>query len=367
MRVCVIVPSIRKFQLWPKYARDFKLFDYDPDILIIDEEPSEVREANRELLGSNAEFFGEDERRSWFKQHKLTDKVIPIRSHAETSFGLLVAYEREYDVTCFLDDDTSPFTPNWLGCHLSMLGYESQRKVTKTILLSNTKWVPPLPDYYTRGFPYSERAKPTRFKSEELAGEVVLNQGLWSKIPDKNAVDILVELGLDGRPPPVWPDIRFNRIVDRGCYTTVCSMNLSFKTEIVPAFYQLPMERTKLGDGRISGVDRFDDIWSGVFLKKVLDKLGKSMSFGLPLCVHDKTPRDVFRDIQAEMDGVLINEQLWKVVDEIQLDESTDYYSCYAELASKLRKESSHFHIPYLIESMCRKMLWWTELVAKLE
>lgn len=49
-------------------------------------------------------------------------------------------------------------------------------------------------------------------------------------------------------------------IVGKGTYLAVCSMNTSFTPEIIPAFYQLYMN--------FMGVDRFDDIWSGIFLKK---------------------------------------------------------------------------------------------------
>jgi len=39
-------------------------------------------------------------------------------------------------------------------------------------------------------------------------------------------------------------------------------MNLAFRREVIPAFYQLPMDDNEWEVGR------FDDIWSGVFLNE---------------------------------------------------------------------------------------------------
>ena len=53
--------------------------------------------------------------------------------------------------------------------------------------------------------------------------------------------------------------------------------NTSFLKEVIPAFpytYQEP-------DG--FGVARYDDIWSGLFIKNILDKLDKRMSAGFPI------------------------------------------------------------------------------------
>jgi hypothetical protein len=51
-------------------------------------------------------------------------------------------------------------------------------------------------------------------------------------------------------------------------------MNTSFVSKIIPAFYQLYMKHM--------GVDRFNDIWSGIFLKKIVDHLGDNISLGTP-------------------------------------------------------------------------------------
>jgi hypothetical protein len=86
-------------------------------------------------------------------------------------------------------------------------------------------------------------------------------------------------------------------------------MNLAFEREVIPAFYQLPMDENEWDVGR------FDDIWSGVFLKRAADLLGKDVLSGYPLCEHNKAPRPTFDDLNNEVPGLELNEHVWEVVD----------------------------------------------------
>lgn len=359
MKVCVIVPTIRRFEHWEQYRRNFSKNGWkSTDIIVVDEEEGKVRNYNREVIGEDAEFYGRAEREQWFRDRGLVDEVIPIRSHAETSFGLLVSYERFYDMVLFIDDDTHPKKrDDFLGLHADGLYSEVGRV---NCALVHRRWANVTRGfYYPRGFPYDCRIGGDLFFGE-VAGDCVLHQGIWTNVPDMNAVDILAKGGLDGI---IYKNLGAVVIEDvpLGVYTTVCSMNLSFKPEIIPAFYQLYQGRV-----RDFFVNRFDDIWSGVFLKRIIDHLGKKMSFGPPVCVHDKYPRDIFRDIRAELEGMVINEVLWKVVDEIELTEK-DYLGCYRELAEGLQKRNDRFHMPRYIDFLAGKMLEWVKLIEKLK
>lgn len=158
----------------------------------------------------------------------------------------------------------------------------------------------------------------------------VLNMGLWIGHPDLDAVTILYHEGLDGRCRINGEDLKREKVVvDKGTYFAVCSMNTSFVSKVIPAFYQLYMNYL--------GVVRFDDIWSGIFIKKIADHLGDNICLGIPLVYHDKRARNIFKDLKKEIEGIAINEILWKIVDETNLF-GKDYYECYLELANELEK-----------------------------
>jgi hypothetical protein len=135
-------------------------------------------------------------------------------------------------------------------------------------------------------------------------------------------------------------------------------MNTSFQRKIVPAFYQLYM--------KVMGIDRFDDIWSGLFIKKIADHLGDNISLGKPVVSHNKRPRSTFADLKAELEGIIINEMLWKVVDSVELN-CKDYFECYLELANKIKKAeifNEKVHRDF-INLQVDKMNLWLEIVDK--
>jgi hypothetical protein len=89
-------------------------------------------------------------------------------------------------------------------------------------------------------------------------------------------------------------------------------MNLAFRREVIPAFYQLPMDDNEWDVGR------FDDIWSGLFLKRACDVLGKRIYNGDPLCEHNKAARSTFDDLANEVAGLELNEHVWEVIDSVE-------------------------------------------------
>ncbi|MFQ3285958.1 MAG: hypothetical protein ACI944_002696, partial [Natronomonas sp.] len=129
-------------------------------------------------------------------------------------------------------------------------------------------------------------------------------------------------------------DFERDFVAARGNYLTVCSMNLAFRREVIPAFYQLPMDDNEWDVGR------FDDIWSGVFLKRACDLLDTRIYNGRPLCEHNKAPRSTFDDLHNEVAGLELNEHLWELVDDVEPDrsesgEAADRYAAVFEAMAR--------------------------------
>lgn len=348
----VIIPSIRELKYWKEYEQNASRHEYslkNIDVLVIDENPINRKVNSKILENVNHWFYGFDERIAWLNDRNLPIDIIPLRCHAETSFGLLWAYKKDYDYIIFMDDDTAPTSDDYFRGHINQLFDHREKQFNYCA----NKWCNLIGgNRFPRGFPYSERS-PERpiIWQENIYVNAVMNQGLWCNQLDLNAADILPNVnGLT--TPAAYANIYPNAIINPNTYITICSMNLSFKPEIIPAFYQLPMNS--------QGIDRFDDIWSGVFIKKIADHLGQYISNGAPLCDHRKVPRSTFKDLKAEAYGLEINEELWKIVDNIRL-EGTDWKECYRELANDLSMEK-HEYFTFLGESMED----WISVIEKL-
>jgi len=320
---CVIVPTVREPECVRAYVANARAHGFDTNrlhFLLVTEECCDVpaMEAMLEALDVEGAVVDGPRRDGWFGARGLAEyaDLIPAASHAETSFGLLYLWAGGFEYGFLVDDDTVPHDEyDFFGRHLRNLAFEGEIEAVG----SDERWVNVLYQradehgLYPRGYPYG--AMDETVETEPVRVEdVVVSQGLWTNVPDLDAVRILMDGDLRGqaRTRTTAADFERDFVAARGHYLTVCSMNLAFRREVVPAFYQLPMDDNEWDVGR------FDDIWSGVFLKRACDVLGTYIHNGAPLCEHNKAPRSTFSDLQDEVAGLELNEHLWEVVDDVE-------------------------------------------------
>ena len=345
--ICVMVPTIREYECMRSYFENARNHEFDLSrlhVVLITEDfcETDAMEAMLEEEGVDGEVFDGTRREEWFEAHDAAEysHIIPAASHAETSFGLLYMWAGDYDYGFFIDDDTLPHDDqDFFGTHMENLDYEGEIESVS----SDEQWVNVLyqnadeHDLYPRGYPYSAMHETVETQSTEIeSGEIVASQGLWTNVPDLDAVRILMDGDLQGQAQTrtTAEDFGDDFVAAEDNYLTVCSMNLAFEREVIPAFYQLPMDENEWDVGR------FDDIWSGVFLKRACDILGKQIYNGAPLCEHNKAPRSTFDDLNNEVPGLELNEHLWEIVDDVGGDVSPDddepYAAIFAAMADEL-------------------------------
>lgn len=364
--ICVIMPTIRDFHVMREYLKNARESNFDTDrmhVLFVTEDFCDVRKMENLLKeeGVAGEVFNAKKRDEWFKKNGIGKfaGLIPKKSHAETSFGLLWVWANSFNYGFFIDDDTTPITKDFFGTHTGNLDF----KGTIETVSSGKRWVNVLyqsgSKLYPRGYPYSCMNEKVSVKKSTVK-DVVASQGLWTNNPDLDAIRILIDGGLDGRGKTLLSekDFKNNFTADKNNYLTISSMNLAFRKEIIPCFYQLPMDDNQWKIGR------FDDIWSGLFLKKACDILDKSVISGFPLCRHNKAPRSTFKDLNAEAPALEINERLWKIVDET--DVKGDYFGIYSGMADALGKGRFNFINSDFLGFMAKKMKLWLECLNKL-
>jgi hypothetical protein len=339
--VCVIVPTIREFECVRAYVENARMHGFDLDRLqfvLVTEDfcPTDEMEAMLAEEGVSGGVFDGSRREEWFEDRNLSryEHLVPESSHAQTSFGLLYMWaDDSFEYGVFVDDDTLPHDEfDFFGRHLRNLDYEGEVEA----VTSDTNWVNVLYQnadehgLYPRGYPYAAMDETVETEVSHVS-DVVVSQGLWTNVPDLDAVRILMDGDLDGQAQTRTTASDFERdfVAAPGNFLTVCSMNLAFEREVIPAFYQLPMD-----DNRWE-VGRFDDIWSGVFLKRACDVLGTRIYNGDPLCEHNKAPRSTFDDLANEVAGLELNEHVWKIVADAGAD-ADSYAEVFEAMARRL-------------------------------
>jgi hypothetical protein len=353
LKTALVIPSIQRLDSLRGFLPE--LHKYNAQIIIVDEGEQSLRDYNSKILdGLEYDFYGPNERADALGPDV---DVIPTRCHAETSFGFWVAHELGAEVVVELDDDC--WGKGLVTGHLENLSIS-----TGTRIGGKSQWFNPLLNMnkfglFPRGYPYDSETREKGFSRMTRTREgAVLNMGLWNGQPDLDAATILSLGGLNGRAESYTNTVvRKKIIVDRGTFFPICSMNTSFRAEIIPAFYQMYMN--------YEGLDRYCDIWSGLFIKKICDHLGKNVSLGQPVVEHRKTERSTFKDLRAEHEGMAINETLWKVVRDMQLEGKT-YYDVYDSLIQCLNDSlflafTDKLHNK-MLQKQVEKMTQWLEL-----
>lgn len=291
-RVFVVIPSVRAgvintmLRVWQKELEEATI------IVVEDNEHKtfDLSEFKNVIHFSHEDIENDLGEHSW---------IIPRKTSAIASYGFYKAYKMGADVVIKIDDDLLVRESGFIEKHIENL-FTPRSLFWVNVFEGN--------GVYPRGFPYTERTRLT-----------VLNYGLADNILDLDAPTQI--LGQNSKIS------QRQQAIPYGSYFPLCGMNVAFLRDIIPAYYFLLQ-------GGEYGIDRYDDIWSGVFLKKITDHLNHVISVGEPIVTHNKLS-DPITNLEKESGGIDINECLWQEVNEIKLTQYS-YKDCYIELSNKL-------------------------------
>ncbi len=267
--------------------------------------------------------------------------IIPRRTSAVKSYGFWLAHKEGADAIWTLDDDCYP-EPAWRGDYLTVMAdrlSEDRDQVSWWNTLGNSRMHP-------RGYPYEVR---------EQRRPVMIHHGLWSGVPDLDGITALAHP--DWQVPEPW--LHEVKTVPRGFFP-MCGMNLAWRRELTPAMYFMLMGHG--ADGQHWGFDRFDDIWAGLFAKRVCDHLGYAVTSGSPSIRHTKES-DPQERVRKEATGIEAHEELWPLVAGLCLEGCTSVAECYQALALGLKGSLMPGRNDYW-RRLADAMLAWTELCA---
>lgn len=314
-KVCVVIPTIRTDRINAfLVAWEQELSNYD--IIIIEDNATKQCEITAKGYKSIRHLCHEDIRNDLGEN----EWVISKKTSAVCSYGFWKAWKLGYDVTVKLDDDILVRDDGFIKKHLEMI-------YTPRPLY----WVNTFVGGYARGFPYKERVHPT-----------VFNYGLAEKVLDYDAQTQL--LGKTCSLNTMLESLPY------GTLAPICGMNIAFLTKITPALYfgYQGME--------IVGFDRFDDIWAGLFLKKVTDSMKTVISVGNPICTHTRLS-SIDVNFSKEALGMSINEDLYEFLHGYNLKRQFSYVTAFRLLANAVRLKDKNYQ-----NKLKKAMLTWVSL-----
>ena len=310
--IFIVIPTIRDLT----FLNDWKEQFSQATLIVCEDRPKKtikIPKVGKKILHySWEEIDAELGNNSW---------IIPRKVSAIRNYGFYKAWQMGAEMILTIDDDCYP-VPN------HMLVEDHYRNVQLTTPLKWTNTYPDARHMYTRGMPYLNRTE----------SKVMLSHGIWTNVLDHDGPTHLQHLQFTGKFAE-----NFIQIIPHDAYYPMCSMNIAFNAQITPLMYfPLMGENTS---GEKWGYDRFDDIWAGIFSKKIMDHLGYSVVNGAPFVEHRKAS-DPFNNLIKEARGIKTNEVIWKAVDKVELSEKTAI-DTYKELIQKVKfpKEDYFFKL----------------------
>lgn len=344
----VVIPSNRSVNL--TYLTP--LIEYGARFVVVDDSEGTIRIDHPQFEVYN-----------WTDRKKMLgplDVGYPKKNGASRDFGFYVAWKNSDpgEIIVALDDDCKVYHQDFYQQVNQALSSRAKPVVTceGTHLNILDLYHDTPATLFPRGFPYSSRV---HYKGIQIHGSesrnVTFCLGLWKGIFDINAIDKI------NGPAYLYPDAKLAQpsvIIEREKLVSVCSMNMQFRRELIPAVYQLPMH-VEVMPGWV--VDRYGDIWGGFILKTLMDLKNEAMAVGEPMINHLKEG-NYTRNIWQEHICHMINDEfldlLFNVKTKIQ---SNDYLEMMKEVNEGFKEQlgnASPLFRPYL-KHLCTALDAW--------
>ena len=363
MKVAIVVTTINDPVFLKEYA-DIDVGGHDVVIIVVGDNKS-PNLSRVTQYASNMEVWKPQAQDDWLSTNypaismKELRTVIPENSPQRRNFGYLRAMELGADVTIVVDDDNVPITDHWLIDHLDVLGghirlYEAR---------SNNGYVNPCSilrgisdGVYARGYPISKMFSINLFSQLFPIVPPVLNAGLWVESPDVDAFTHMMYPNLRAKSAFVPVFLGENQ------YAPINTQNTSLKRKLFSVFHNVHMQP----HDPVLPLDRYDDIWNGLFVLRLIHAMGDVASFGVPLTVHRRNPHDVVADFRKEWFGAIINCKLWDYIRNVPIESKT-YRDGFVELADAVRKCDVFEWQPVkdYLSDLADSMLTWLKLTEK--
>jgi len=342
MRVAIVCTTIFEPRFLPPLCANLRIHGHQDEctIWIIPDRktPDSAAERARQWRewGFDVRYLTLGEQEEFLDRLGPLHRLIPYDSDNRRNVGFLKALEQGADLLISMDDDNYPRPEHdFVGGH-TMIG-----QLTDEVVTSSTGWfnscelleVEPAQTLYPRGFPYRVRRQgPAAYTSQAAQLPLGMNLGLWLQDPDVDAVTRnFAEFRVirwSGRTYHLAP----------GTWTPVNTQNTALIAELVPAYYYVLMNQSVEG----LSIDRFGDILSGLFCKKVCDHLGYAVRVGGPICDHRRTPHNLLKDLHQELAGIALLEGLTAWLEHVRLS-GRDAGEAYLNLADLLEEALPQF------------------------
>lgn len=186
-----------------------------------------------------------------------------------------------------VDDDNFPLSTNQIDDYEYFL---TETLTDEPTVMKRSGWYnigeTYSPRVVHRGFPLEHRHQGpsyTNIMQEKI--NVGVATSLWLGDPDIDAIERI------SNDPKVGEPTSRSSILETNTWCPFNSQATAFNTALLPLYMMWPH------------VGRFDDIWPSYVVRTVLDQIGYSVHYGMPLVSQMRNQHDLVKDLEQELHG----------------------------------------------------------------
>ena len=329
MKVSIVTTTINIPILLRRYAENASFHGHtNLDFIVIGDRksPAETADFCRTIPHYPCLYLDIRAQQKYLERFPALWTHLKFDSISRRNVGMLLAYENGADVAITIDDDNFVMSQDFVQLH------GAAGTVREVPMYSSTSgWFNVCEflesdhgvRFYHRGYPQKMRwAEAGQFVAcSRGARRVAVNAGFWLDNPD---IDALTRME---RQPVVrgfnsqWPG--GNIALSPGTWSPFNSQNTAVMREALPAYWLSPY------------AGRYDDIWASYVLTRIAEHRGDVVCYGEPMVRQERNPHDLWKDLDAERNGMLMTDDFCAALRAIPLAGST-YHECFAEIAAGL-------------------------------
>lgn len=327
MSTSIVTTTIHVPVLLEKYAENARFFGHaDVDFIVIGDRktPTGTREYCESIASRYypCEYLDIEDQKTYLERFPRLWDHLRFDSIQRRNIGILKAYENGADVVITIDDDNLIMNQDFVGIH-GIAGAQLELPAVESTsgwfnvcsLLEEASGTA----FYHRGFPMAQRWKePGAFESVSPAcRKIAVNAGFWLDDPDIDALARInrqiVVRGLRDKSPNTLA-------LQPGTWSPFNSQNTALMRDAIPAYFLSPW------------IGRYDDIWASYIINRIAGHLGDAIAFGHPLVRQKRNEHDLWKDLDAERNGMILTDSFCEALRSIPLNGST-YHECFYEIA----------------------------------
>jgi hypothetical protein len=258
--------------------------------------------------------------------------LVPRRTSAIKSLGIYFAWREECEHFLVLDDDCLPSFryPNLeslIHAHLAILHRGIRAEEYEGRFFST------LEGDYARGFPDSEKLR--------ITVPVQVSVGSWCGVPD---LDGRTQLRYELKGVPMPQGNFRSQIVTKGVSYAFSGMHVFFSRSVAPYMFFFPTNDRFF---------RYDDIWLGFVLKRLLDGQGLAMHHsGEIFVLHSRLSVSTRNhELESRNEGYAVNDHFYRSV----RSTCAMAFPSVRELFEAIKTEAG---MPYFSDVLDRYLKW---------